>query len=132
MALSERRNLLGDTSRTGASLHKVAWLLHERKDYVDSEYLLLPKACNNKLTRCLCRNMLLQALTIFRNSYEGKGAVGRSSYLMSTILDALGRADEAKDMKRFAADIRYEILGIPADEDDTLESYDKLVGALDR
>lgn len=76
--------------------------------------------------------MLIHALTIFSNSYEGKGAVGRSSYLTSIVLEALGRTDEANHTKQFAAGVREEILGIPPDEDDSLESYDKLVGALDR
>lgn len=76
--------------------------------------------------------MLLSALKIFTNSYEGRGGVGRSSYLMSMVLEDVGREEDAKNVKNFAASIRKDILGIPPEEDDGLESYDKLIGALDR
>lgn len=32
LALTARRDSLGDTYRTAASMHKVAWFLHNRKD----------------------------------------------------------------------------------------------------
>jgi hypothetical protein len=51
---------------------------------------------------------------------------------MSKVLKALHREDDAENTKHLAAKIRQEILGIPPDKDDNLESYDKLVGALDR
>jgi hypothetical protein len=76
--------------------------------------------------------MLLSALKIFTNSYEGRGGVGRSSYLMNMVLEELGRKEDAENTKRFAEGIRKDILGLPPGENDTLESYDKLVGAMDR
>lgn len=39
LALSARRDTVGDTYRTAASLHKVAWHLRRRKDYKAAEYV---------------------------------------------------------------------------------------------
>ncbi|OJD37205.1 nb-arc and tpr domain protein [Diplodia corticola] len=113
-SLSVRRDILGETYRTAASLHKVAWFLHGRDEQAASE------------------EMLLKALTIYQRSYGGKGGTGRSTYLMSMVLESLGREEDAKNSKKLAADIRQELLGIPPDEQDNMESYDKLVGTLDR
>lgn len=37
LALSERRDLVGDTYRTAAALHKVAWHLHRLEDHKGAE-----------------------------------------------------------------------------------------------
>ncbi|KAK4947223.1 hypothetical protein LTR10_013995 [Elasticomyces elasticus] len=114
LSLTVRRDSLGETYRTAASLHKVGYLLHMRHDEAGAE------------------DLLLKALAIYENSYKGEGAVGRSSYLMSIVLSANGREDDARNTKALASGIRQKILGIPPDQEDTLESYDRLVGYQDR
>ena len=78
------------------------------------------------------RDLLLNALSIYNNAYEGKGDLGRSSYLMSAILQGLGREEDARNTKALAQSIRQDLLGIPPDDDDYIESYDSLVGILDQ
>lgn len=51
---------------------------------------------------------------------------------MSMVLSALNREDDACHTKALAARIRQKLLGIPADQDDSLESYDRLVSYQDR
>ena len=78
------------------------------------------------------RELLLKALAIYTNAYEGRGGLGRSSYLMAQVLSSLGRDEDAQNTKTLAGAIRKEILGIDPDDDDNLDSYDNLVGFLDR
>lgn len=84
------------------------------------------------LTRRNASEFLLKAIKIYGNVYEGEGPKGRSSYLMSMVLSAMGRANDAREAKALAALIRQKILGIPKGESDNLESYDQLVGYMDR
>jgi len=76
--------------------------------------------------------MLLNALRIYTNWDESRGSSGRAYYLMSQVLSSLGREEDARNAKAQAAKVRKELLGIDPGDDDNLESYDKLVGFLDR
>jgi hypothetical protein len=51
---------------------------------------------------------------------------------MAEVLQDLGKEEEAQMTKRLAQTIRKEILGIDPGDDDCLESYDKLVGYIDK
>ena len=74
----------------------------------------------------------MKAISIYEVIYEGKGGLGRSKYLLNLVLQKLGREQEARDALFFAKEIRQEILGIARGEVDRIESYDELVGILDR
>jgi hypothetical protein len=74
----------------------------------------------------------LEALKIYEGAYKAEGGLSRSSYLMSEVLMALGRTDDARNTKRLAGEIRQKLLNIPPDEDDYLDAYNCLVSFQDQ
>ncbi|KAF2823334.1 hypothetical protein CC86DRAFT_372320 [Ophiobolus disseminans] len=64
---------------------------------------------------------------MYEESDKTKGGSGRTSYLMGTVLEALGRRKEAMDMKLVAAEIRKDVLGKEPEQDDNQASYDLLI-----
>lgn len=84
---------------------------------------------NQQRTDLIChRELLLKALKIYGEIYEGKGGLARSNYLLHMVLAAQGRKEDAANCKIFAGALRLELVGKGPDQDDNLASYDLLVG----
>jgi len=110
MALEIREKAPGNGYKLAASLHKVAWVMAQRGENGEAERLLR------------------RALDVYDDGDKSRGELGRTSYLMASVLAALGREEDARRAKADAAQVRKDVLGLePRDDDDDQASYDLLI-----
>lgn len=109
IAMNIRKTIFGNGYKFASSLHKVAWILAQREQYENAEALLQ------------------HALQIYDDAYKTKGELGRTSYLMATVLAALEREEDARNTKSIAAQIRKGIMGLEPEQEDNQANYDLLI-----
>ena len=109
MALEIRGKAPGNGYKLAASLHKVARIMAQRGENGEAERLLR------------------RALDIYDDGDKSRGELGRTSYLMASVLAALGREEDTRRAKAVAVQVRRDVLGLEEGDDDCEASYDLLI-----
>jgi len=84
MALEIREKAPGNGGKLAASLQKVAWIMAQRGENGEAKL------------------HLKRAIGIYKESEKTRGELGRTSYLMASVLAALGRGEDARRAKAVA------------------------------
>jgi tetratricopeptide (TPR) repeat protein len=109
VAMEIRKEGQGYGYKLAASLHKDAWILSQQGKNEEAEPLLR------------------RALDIYGEGSKTRGEIGRTNYLMATVLAALCREEYGRRAKAVAVQIREDVLGLRPEQEDTQASYDLLV-----
>ena len=70
-------------------------------------------------------------MSIYTNYADAVGGVSRSKYKLALVRHDQGHLDEAIGLKREAAALRKQILGIEPDDNDNEAGYDDLIMLVD-